>query len=183
MAKHGKTWFTIYKSWQNMAKLWVWTTHHVKHVEDQKKVMECFVNRLQMFYLFFIFVECFMNTILFVNLSNLCGENDKWQNISNETKKCNQDLKDKRCVCLKIKVHMPSHLRICFKLQKLYFYPKSKSFKSQIITCMNFDASFTWNLLQVQSWLLTIKTPSVKKEKLSNQESASEPSWKENASD
>ena len=170
MVKHGKTMRSI-----------VWTTHHVKHVEDQKEVMECFVNRLQMF--FFIFVECFMNTILFVNLSNLCGENDKWQNISNETKKCNQHLKDKRCVCLKIKVHMPSHLRICFKLQKLYFYPKSKSFKSQIITCMNFDASFTWNLLQVQSWLLTIKTPSVKKEKLSNQESASEPSWKENASD
>ena len=33
--------------------VWVWTTHHVKHVEDQKEVMECFVNRLQMFYLFF----------------------------------------------------------------------------------------------------------------------------------
>ena len=96
MVKHGKTMRSI-----------VWTTHHVKHVEDQKEVMECFVNRLQMFYkCFFIFVECFVNIILSVNLSNLCGENDKWQNISNETKKCNQHLKDKRCVCLKIKVHI-----------------------------------------------------------------------------
>ena len=119
MAKHGKT-------WQNMVK-------HVKRGKtmsmNNSPCQTCWgseggygmfceppANVLSMF--FFIFVECFMNTILFVNLSNLCGENDEWQNISNETKKCNQHLKDKRFVCLKIKVQVPSHLRICFKLQK-----------------------------------------------------------------